>query len=372
MNGACGLFRCRQTRGMRRPSTPAPAVFLLAGLVFAGCRQEEVRVYQAPREEEALASSGASAPSASASRESASARPAAPWTVPEGWVEQPASGMRVASYRVSAADGRSADISVVALQGESGGELANVNRWRNQAGLDALTEAQLDGARTPAVAGRRPVTLYEIVGEKPLLEDKYRVRTLAAILPAGEMTVFFKMTGEDALVAAEKPKFLSWLRSVETGEREESSSTASATATESDAAEVGLPRWEVPAGWRAAGPRPMRLASFEIPDAAGAGDVSISSLAGDGGGLLANVNRWRGQVGLPAQDEATVRKESKTLETAGGDPALLVDLAGSESRILGAIVVRGGQSWFFKLTAKPQLAERERAAFEGFVRSLKF
>jgi hypothetical protein len=247
-----------------------------------------------------------------------------------------------------------------------------VNRWRNQAGLDALTEAQLEGARTPAVAGRRQVVLYEIAGEKPLLEEKYRVRTLAAILPAGEMTVFFKMTGEDALVAAEKPKFLAWLRSVETGERDESSTAASTASPDSDSASGGLPRWEVPAGWRAAGPRPMRLASFEVPDAGGAGDVSISSLAGDGGGLLANVNRWRGQVGLPAQDEAAVRKEAKSLQTAGGDSALLVDLAGPESRILGAIVVRGGQSWFFKLTAKPQLAEKERVAFEGFVRSLKF
>lgn len=316
----------------------------------------------------------ASGPSAGTAA-AASSRPAAPWVVPDGWVEQPASGMRVASYKVSAADGRSADVSVVAMQGESGGELANVNRWRNQVGLDPIDEAALATSRTPATVGGRQVLYYEMAGEKPVLEGRYRARTLAAILPAGEMTVFFKMTGEEALVAAERPKFLAWLRSVETGDRSGSESAANAgeppKAAESEPSE-GLPEWTVPAGWKAAGPRPMRLASFEVPDAAGAGDVSVSSLAGDGGGLLANVNRWRGQVGLPAVDEATLRREAKEIRTAGGDVGLLVDLAGGEKRILGAIVPHAGQSWFFKLTASSALIDRERGAFESFVRSVKF
>ena len=42
----------------------------------------------------------------------------------------------------------------------------------------------------------------------------------------------------------------------------------------------------------------MRLASFEVPYSTGSGDLSIMELSGSGGGLEANVNRWRGQIGL--------------------------------------------------------------------------
>ena len=349
----------------------------MAGLLVSGCRREEVRVYQAPREEEPMSASasGGSTPGPSTgAAAAASSRPAAPWVVPDGWTEQPASGMRVASYKVAASDGRTADVSVVAMQGEAGGELSNVNRWRDQVGLAAIGESELAGSRTPATVGGRTVVYYEMAGEKPVLEGKHRARTLAAILPAGEMTVFFKMTGEEALVAAEKPKFLAWLRSVDTGERGGAASASEAAPAPKPSTEPaeGLPQWTVPAGWKPSGPRPMRLASFEVPDPAGAGDVSVSSLAGDGGGLLANVNRWRGQVGLPAVDEPTLRREAKEVRTADGDVGLLVDLPGGDKRILGAIVPHGGQSWFFKLTASSALVERQRASFESFVRSVKF
>jgi hypothetical protein len=292
--------------------------------------------------------------------------------------------MRVASYGVKAPDGRSADVSVVALQGEAGGELSNVNRWRNQIGLDALTENQLEAARTPVKVGGRVVPLFDLVGEKPTIEGKYRARTLAAILPAGEMTVFFKITGEEALVAAERPKFIAWLQSVETGDGGASASGESAMASRSaptpapasapvaDSPAAGRPGWVVPSGWKDGGSRPMRLASFEIPDASGPGDVSVTALSGEAGGLLANVNRWRGQVGLPPWTEEALKKESVSVPSAGGDAGVLVDLPGAEKRILGAIFSHGGQSWFFKMTASKALAGREKAAFEGFVRSVRF
>jgi hypothetical protein len=347
---------------------------VLAALVVlaAGCGRDDIRAYQAPRDEPVVARPAAP--------EEAGARPPVPWTVPDGWEERPGAGMRVASYAVKAPDGRSADISVVALEGGAGGELENVNRWRNQVGLDAIGESGLSGTRTVVPAGSRQVTLYEMAGDKPVLDGKYRARTLAAILPAGEMTVFFKMTGEDALVAAERPKFLAWLKSVDTGEGASAASAPSPAAT--DPADMrgavppppsaDLPRWDVPAGWKDAGPKPMRLASFEVPDPAGAGDVSVSVLAGDGGGLLANVNRWRGQVGLAPLDDAGFRAAASAVRTASGESGVLVHLTGTERHILGAVVLHGERSWFIKLTASPTLAAREKEAFMRFVASIRF
>jgi hypothetical protein len=311
--------------------------------------------------------------------------------VPAGWEEKPASGMRVASYGVKRPDGRSADISVVAMGGGAGGELENVNRWRDQIGLEPATEADLAGLRSIIPAGNRQVVVYELDGKKAVLDGKYAARTLAAILPAGEMTVFFKITGENALVAEQKPQFLAWLKSVDTGggsagsaepaPEAPSAASVSGTAPAASAGSSGsvagggadgLPNWQVPSGWKAAGPKPMRLASFDIPDAAGNGDISISKLAGDGGGLLANVNRWRGQVGLAPLEASALSANSKAVATAGGDNGTWVELVGAEKTILGAIVVRGDVSWFFKMTAPSAVAARNREAFEQFVRSIRF
>lgn len=395
-----------QTVGMR--FTVVTVVSAMAWMA-AGCGKDEIRVYQAPQDAPPVAAanpragttqspaaseiSGSAAPGSSspsaASEGGASERPAVPWTVPAGWEEKPASGMRVASYAVKRPDGRSVDISVVAMGGGAGGELENVNRWRDQIGLEPATEADLAGLRSIIPAGNRQVVMYELDGKKAVLDGKYPARTLAAILPAGEMTVFFKITGESALVAEQKPQFLAWLKSVDTGggggeSAPEASASASAPAPTSQAAASGgsergsgggadgLPTWQVPSGWKAAGPKPMRLASFDVPDAAGNGDISISKLAGDGGGLLANVNRWRGQVGLAPLEASALSANSKSVATAGGDPGTWVELVGAEKTILGAIVVRGDVSWFFKMTAPSAVAARNREAFEQFVRSIRF
>lgn len=379
----------------------------------AGCGKNEVRVYQAPQDAPPVAAvnpqggatltppaseipkSAASGSSSSSAgpESSASERPAVPWTVPAGWEEKPASGMRVASYGVKRPDCRSVDISVVAMGGGAGGELENVNRWRDQIGLEPATEADLAGLRSIIPSGNRQVVMYELDGKKAVLDGKYAARTLAAILPAGEMTVFFKITGESALVAEQKPQFLAWLKSVDTGggggesapEAQASSSApapASAPAASGGSERAsssgggggadGLPNWQVPSGWKAAGPKPMRLASFDIPNAAGNGDVSISKLSGNGGGLLANVNRWRGQVGLAPLEAGALAANSKAVATAGGDSGTWVELVGTEKTILGAIVARGEVSWFFKLTAPAPVAAQNRDAFEQFVRSIRF
>ena len=45
----------------------------------------------------------------------------------------------------------------------------------------------------------------------------------------------------------------------------------------------------------------MRLASFNAPYGNGIADISVTNFSGDGGGLKANVNRWRKQLGMEPQ-----------------------------------------------------------------------
>jgi hypothetical protein len=121
----------------------------------------------------------------------------------------------------------------------------------------------------------------------------------------------------------------------------------------------------------------MLLAKFVVGGPEGGTDVTVSFLGAAGGGTLANVNRWRNQLGLKpvAQDE--VDQSLASLDVLGGK-AMLVDvngtnvLNGKASRIVAAIWARGGETWFFKMMGDPAVAEREKAAFMKFVQSVRF
>ena len=102
--------------------------------------------------------------------------------------------------------------------------------------------------------------------------------------------------------------------------------------------------------------------------AEGAGDLSITAFPGDVGGNLANVNRWRGQLQLPPVADLT--DIVQPLE-ANGLNMLIFDAANGGSRILGAIVPRPGETWFFKLTGPDALVAREKPAFLDFLRTVK-
>jgi hypothetical protein len=77
----------------------------------------------------------------------------------------------------------------------------------------------------------------------------------------------------------------------------------------------------------------MRLATIAIPAGDDSIELTVSKLGwtGDGpAGLLANVNRWRGQMQLPAVGPAGLADCTSALEVAGSD-ATLVDLSGQFS-----------------------------------------
>lgn len=139
-------------------------------------------------------------------------------------------------------------------------------------------------------------------------------------------------------------------------------------------------RFTKPDGWEEKPPDAPggvpRLAVFHVRDDKNLAEVSVVPLPERGGGALANVNRWRGQLGLaPLTDEAQLQKEMRQIDVAGGK-APYVDLTGHNltgpRRILGAWMVHGGQTWFIKMIGFPELVGKQQAAFEAFVKSIRF
>lgn len=95
--------------------------------------------------------------------------------------------------------------------------------------------------------------------------------------------------------------------------------------------------------------------------------MTATSLANDGGGDLANINRWRGQLGLEAMADLAQVKRSQV-----GPGATAVDLvndAGTD-RMIVAIITVDGATWYFKLRGTVAGVEAERAQFDAFVRAV--
>jgi hypothetical protein len=133
----------------------------------------------------------------------------------------------------------------------------------------------------------------------------------------------------------------------------------------------------------------MRHDQYRLPRAEGDpedGELAVFG-AGVGGGIAANVQRWRGQFstpdGQPLPDEAVVQQ---TLEV-GGLKITVVDIAGryntggmmpgapaepkDDYRMLGAIVETPGGLWYFKAVGPANTIGQHRDAFMEFLRSMR-
>lgn len=130
-------------------------------------------------------------------------------------------------------------------------------------------------------------------------------------------------------------------------------------------------QWTAPANWTPKAGSAMRKGTYAIKGAGGEAELAITAFPGDVGGDLANVNRWRGQVGLGPINSAELassinRFRAHSLEIA------VVDILGSNGqRILGAIVPFAGSTWFFKLTGPDAVVAAEKPAFVEYMKTVR-
>jgi hypothetical protein len=359
-------------------------LFLFFAGVLAGCGREDVQVYRVAKEQPQAQAQAATLPAGHPT--SSGASPSLKYSLPAGWQETAPGEMRVASFHVQNKDGKQADVGVVPLPGFMGGDLENVNRWRSTVGLPAVKEEELQKLAQPVEIAGQQGQLYEQAGENPGSGDKNRI--LAAVLRRDGVAWFFKMNGDDDLVAQQKSTFVGFLKSVAfaastsradlppshppIGDSMPMPVAASAGSTE------GKPTWQAPADWKEVPGGQFLVAKFTIagPDNAQAA-VNVSMSAGDGGGPVSNINRWRGQLGLGPLSESDVNKLVVSVDTSGGK-AMLVDMAGTDARtsqkarLVGIIVPQGNRTWFYKLMGNEQLVEKEKDTFSKFVQTAKY
>lgn len=350
----------------------ALTAILLAALTTTGCKEEGIRVYQVPKE----------AAHGHAHARQSPARPARPpampaahlhWdSLPANWQDRPVSGvMRVAEFQVTGTGGQQAELAVIPLPTLAGKELEFVNMWREQINLQPTTPTDVAELREDVTIGGLPGQLFDMVSEEPMGPGETRQRILVAMMTEADTTWFFKLTGPDELVAAEKTNLKGFLETVElhTESHDDPHASLATTPPPATIPAGNLPGWKVPTGWTPVPPGSMVLASFDLPG--GDAKVTVSSLSGDGGGLLPNINRWRGQIGLGPINSSELASVTTEVELPSGK-ATLVDLANDEQRMLMLIVPRQGQSWFYKSMGDFATVAREKDALLQFARNAQY
>src|SRR5262249_55552958 len=162
-----------------------------------------------------------------------------------------------------------------------GGSLVdNVNRWRGQIGLPPAAADEINRLLKP----------IEVDGERGQLIDLTGRRIVGVMCTNGGQTWFFKMTGSPAAIAKHRASF------------DELLSSTRFPATDA------RPELTAPAGWREIEHRPEQLALYRTGADDDPVEVSVTGFPGAAGGAVANVNRWRGQLGLsPATSDEVLR-----------------------------------------------------------------
>ncbi len=347
---------------------------LLAVLAVTGCDRDEIKVYRVGKD---------------------AAPPVPKVNAPEGWTAVSPGQMRVASFAIKDVDGKQADVSVIPLPGSAGGIPANVNRWRGQVGLPPATEDEIKQMAEAIQISGQPADLYDMAGTNTSSSEA--VRILASIQNRDDMAWFFKMTGDDQLVAKQKSNFVAYLKTFDPRTAPgpstlppshppiESSALppghpeiGAPPAAGGEPAREGQPQWQVPSGWTEVPGGQFLVAKFMLSGAAGAqAAVNVSKSAGQGGGLEENVNRWRKQLALSPLTAAELAKSVQSIPTPGGQ-ASAVEMTGTDgktgqpAKLVGVMLSRNDESWFYKLMGDSQVVETHKDEFLKFVQSVKY
>jgi hypothetical protein len=137
-----------------------------------------------------------------------------------------------------------------------------------------------------------------------------------------------------------------------------------------EAASFDAPKWaKLPAGWSVGPENAMRKATWIVSGPNGSkAEVAVTVFPGSVGGLTANVNRWRGQLGLAPAGADEIAASAKTGKVGGIDSQRFVMTSGDGKKTLDAFMTpKDGATWFFKMSGETAAVEANSAAFAAFL-----
>ena len=125
--------------------------------------------------------------------------------------------------------------------------------------------------------------------------------------------------------------------------------------------------YDVPPGWEKV-EQPGEFAAERYT----AGKEVQVTLTPVGGGVAANINRWRNEVGLPPVAETDIERSLQTLEVAGVKSAYAdIDNPAGPAGKNRSLVVIMPTNWVIKMWGPRESVGQQKSAFETFVKSFK-
>ena len=147
------------------------------------------------------------------------------WKTPAGWVEEtPSNPMRRGQYRIPGPAG-DAQLAISYFgAGQGGDPTANAQRWANQFKqpgggdpLEVMKTQTLDLKGTKVLLVETTGTYLNTAMNPSDVGEKPNYALLGAIVPGPDSNWFFKMTGPQETVKAQRDKFLQLLQSIQKG-----------------------------------------------------------------------------------------------------------------------------------------------------------
>lgn len=229
------------------------------------------------------------------------------WTLPEGWKPGKGNQFSLAAFALPV-EGRPIEVTI----SQAGGPLLdNINRWLGQVGRSPVSDAGfVEVAKATEIDGRKAYRV-DLKGEaKPPIQppmtpktidapsNDAAMRVLGLAIPNDQMTIYVKIMGPAEFVEKNEAGFDQFLASLKfTGTPNQPLS------------------WKVPEGWKPGKGNQFSFGAFVLPGATSKStELTLSSV---GGPLLDNLNRWRGQVGLPGVDPSKMGEVSKEIQIDG-------------------------------------------------------
>ena len=298
--------------------------------------------------------------------------PVVTWILPETWSENSGlAGPMVGSFHVKTEEGPQGRIGVMPFR-ESVSSLEMSNMFAQEIGYGTLTNETLAPLLENKTIGTRE---FEWIRLEEQRTEETKKTVLLALYRKDSQTWLFPFIGGRDLVDAELENFSLFLEStvLRAGTQPIRALSQSVSPSPPPAPSGPIaPDWSIPSNWTPGQASSMRLASYKVNDGQGNElDFSVTSFPGDVGGLLANVNRWLGQIGVQPTDDEGLKEFVRPI-TIDGIPAQLVEASSADETLYAAILMRDNRSWFFKLTGNKTLAEKEKQNFSAFLESVCF
>lgn len=243
--------------------------------------------------------------------------------IPESWTEGRPKMMVAKTYNIGDdADPLQLDISSLS----AGQDLTlNVNRWLGQLGLPGVGPAQVNRLLSQLESKAGSMRLFDrSTGDNanstangnaandgakndnanipPMMRNNPASTTdqrmVVAFIENGDATWFFKVRGNPEAVKKYEPEWTGYLKSISFNDS-------------------GEPEGNVPQSWTEGRPKMMVDKTYNMGDEIEPLQLDISALA-SGQDLALNVNRWLGQLGLPAVEPDKVATALTQLESKAG------------------------------------------------------